>query len=377
MHLQQVSITNFRNLQQFSHQFPREVIVLIAPNGTGKTNLLEALHYLSTGKSPRAEKEHDLVRWNQKMPAFARLHGTVTTENPTEITITLEQKDDASKRITKKVLVNDTPRRATFLSSVYPSLFFTPDTLTIIAGSPEKRRSFFNQICGLFDQQYSHWFTQYTKVVQQRNRLLQQAREQGKPVSKELMLPWNTQLIEYGAHLLEVRNSITSQVNTFLDRLSPQLHQHDQKQHLVYQPNIPNIDWTSNETIKNAYATAIEHAAEKEYLVATTLKGPHRDDWLIYLNTMLLKTFGSRGQQRMGSIALLMSSFLLLSDQLQKKPVLLLDDLFSELDEKHSELLLTFLDQQHSQIFLSATSESVFHSSLPANSTIINLQGLL
>ena len=376
MHIRSLSARHFRNLSQISLQFANDLFVLIAPNGTGKTNVLEAIHLLSTGRSIRAEKEADLLEWRQAEPQFARVDGLIDDgEQEHNITIKLQSIPNRT-RIKKTITVDDVNKRSTELPSIFPTLFFTPDTLRVIAGSPSRRREFFDQVCSVYSPQYAPALRHYSRALQHRNSIL---REQKHADSMYALLePWDDQLARYGAIVIATRQLVTNHCMTVLSTLAPVLHREKQQQTLTYIAHLLNMEESvEQKEIITILLSALKSHRQRDCLLGSTSIGPHRDDWESMLGTFSLRSFGSRGQQRMGSIALLISCHQTISDQLGKPPVLLLDDLFSELDSEHSNLLFTYLSQKKSQTFISATDTAHVPPLVQKQGTVLDIEQIL
>ncbi|GEM_PF-1131491 len=370
MHIRTITLRNFRNIAQLSLPFSAGVSAIIAPNGTGKTNIIEAISFLSRGKTDRGERESDLFPWDQPHPRFCRIEGTILAQNneSSRIQVTLRE---GIHRAEKSILFDDVKKRACEMPQYFPALFFSPETLQVVAGSPSRRREFFDHVLPLFDKRYRPTLQKYTKAIQQRNRLLQEPH-----CTPQALAPWDEQVALAGSCITVLRNSITQRCQEFFTTISKLLHSSVNTQHIFYKSSVATEDYRE---------VSIQEKIRKELLIAyprdratgMTHIGPHRDDWEFFLGEMNLKTFGSRGQQRMGSIALLMSTFLLLCEILETKPVLLLDDLFSELDSDHSEKLFQFLASHCGQCLLTATDLALTHPKLAKTADMINLQQCL
>ncbi|KKP69807.1 MAG: replication and repair protein RecF protein [candidate division CPR3 bacterium GW2011_GWE2_35_7] len=327
MRLNKVLLSNFRNFKKESFDFQHTTIIL-ADNTHGKTNLLEAIFYLSTGKSFRAENEIDVINYDKD---FASIEGEVeNTEGKEKLRVFISGQEHQRKQLR----VNGINRMISNFSGRFRSVIFTPENFNILQGSPEIRRRYLDNILIQIDREYVRNLSQYRKVVYQRNRLLESIRERK---SKENELDyWNEKLLELGRFIQERRFQLISFLNDELLKYSF-LYRSKKQITLVYKNNL-----VSEERL-------FSHA-QKEIAAGLTLIGPHRDEMLVFLDGKKIESFGSRGEQRLGILSLSLSAIDFIEYCVKERPILLLDDIFSELDSYHKSSVQDILEKQQSII---------------------------
>lgn len=322
-----LTLSNFRNFNKKELVFSQGINVINAENACGKTNILEAIVFLSTGKSFKARKEEECIKYDENLPAQAGI-ARITTEG-LEVVITKDVPDWPKKRL----LINGVPKRLIDFVGNIKTVLFAPQDLELVTDSPSIRRNFLDTVLSQIDREYRRSIGSYEKGVRQRNKLLLRIREEG--ISRSNLLFWDQLLIKNGNYISQERENFIDFVN---DRGNC---------NLKYDPSA--ISEKRLEQYKN-----------EEIASATTLVGPHRDDFIFQTHSSpstvdrSLASFGSRGQQRMqilylklAELAFIEKSTRLSQDSAEVKPILLLDDIFSELDHSHRETVMqTFNDHQ-------------------------------
>ena len=327
MFLKSISLQNFRSYKKGEFSFSQNTTLVVGPNTSGKTNLIEAIYLLSTGESFRVEKDESMVKFGEKL---ARVTGA-TEENELEAVVT--NKDFGNGRSVKKYLVNGvSKRRADFMGHL-PCVLFSPIDLEIITASPGLRRKFLDHILTETDRDYRFLLTAYEKALRLRNAILHNIKETGVRKEKELEY-WDELLIKNGKVITKKREDLIGYFNTARKDVFDFVIFYDKS-------------FISKERLLQ-YKDA-------EVGAGVTLVGPHRDDFFVSMFDDTLKTthdmrfFGSRGQQR---LAVLQLKILELSLVKQKVGdcLLVLDDIFSELDSGHIDLVLEMILSQQTII---------------------------
>lgn len=309
--IREIKLTNFRNFENKSLNFANDITVIVGPNGAGKTNILESLFLLSTGKSFKAKLEIEMIKYDQEL---AKIKG-----DSLEVMIT--KGDNGWPK--KKLLVNGVPKRLIDFAGNFKTVLFGPWDMDLVTESPSIRRKFLDSVLSQVDREYRRSVLSYEKGLRQRNRLLWQIRESG--VSRSQLLFWNQLLIKNGDYISQRRREFIDFANT------------DLKYQLEYDPSA--ISESRLEQYKN-----------EEIAAATTLVGPHRDDFSFVFVNRNLAAYGSRGEQRMGVLWLKMSELNFIENKTSERPTLLLDDIYSELDHEHRDLVLKIADKQQTII---------------------------
>jgi DNA replication and repair protein RecF len=294
-------LNNFRNFGKQSFEFGEGINIINAPNASGKTNILEAIFMLSLGKSFKTRKIDECIKYGEQI-------GRVSTDG-LEVVIT----KDVAGWPKKRLLVNGVPRRLVDFAGNIKTVLFAPQDLELITDGPSLRRNFLDNVLCITDREYRRSLLSYEKGVRQRNRLLMQIRDNG--ASRSGLYFWNQLLIKNGDIISRSRRNLIEYINNL------------QKCNLEYDPS------SITETRLEQYKTA-------EVASATTLVGPHRDDFLFLKDGRNIASFGSRGQQRMEVLYLKLAELSYIEEKTNVKPILLLDDIFSELDHRHREIVM-------------------------------------
>ena len=349
MHLTKLSLQNFRNFKRREINFGEGVNIILGPNASGKTNILESLYLFSTGKSFKANRDAEMIFYNADV-AHATCYlpettlGVVLTDGEIVVGETLVQK---SQR--KKLLVNDVPKRLIDFAGNLKTVLFGPWDMDLLVGSPSNRRRYLDHALAQIDREYRRAMLVYEKGLRQRNRLLWKIREampagrQGEANRNQLLF-WDELLIKNGDY-------ISGQREKFIDFLN----------------NCGNEYRVTYDKSGISESRLLQYARE-EVASATTLVGPHRDNFTAIQNKRDLAVYGSRGEQRMGILWLKLSEIAFVEQMSGEKPVLLLDDIFSELDHQHRKVVSANLTGFQSII---TTADEHYLDELPKGNMII------
>ncbi len=370
MHITSLNLYEFRNYQRLTLQLSPGITLLYGPNASGKTSLLEALFYLATTRSPRTSTDRELVHWDAPdeagTPPFARLVASVERaagNTQLDVVIQLRGAADDSPRARaqattqKRVRINRKPVRSLDLLGNLRVVLFTPADVTLVTGAPAERRRYLDITLSQIDGTYVRTLARYNKLVQQRNSLLRAWRDQRRPlraVDDELAY-WDKELAHAGGYLLAERLRAVDDLNALAGPLFHNITGSDKPLGITYQASIATAQATTAADLEHLLAHSLRQARRDELQRGQTLLGPHRDDILFTVNTIDLGTYGSRGQQRSVALALKLAEARLMQQRTGEPPVLLLDDLLSELDIQHRTHLLRAIRQPAQQMFLTAT----------------------
>jgi DNA replication and repair protein RecF len=351
MILQNIALQNFRSYTKSAFSFSPETTFIVGENTAGKSNIIEAIYFLSSGKSFRAEKELQLVRSGTEV---GRVKGHVSGDDTLvlEAVFAFLPSHSGEPYFQKRYLVNEIPRRRLDFAGNLPSVLFTPEDLEIIIASPSIRRSFLDSVLEQVDREYRLALNAYTKAVRQRNALLEMARETGRR-NEEQFSYWDELLITNGQIVTQKRETFITFLNTSEKVLMPfQVHY--------------DASRMSHERLAQY--------REAEVGSAMTLVGPHRDDFFVTIpvgkEEKDVRSFGSRGQQRLVVLQLKLLQITFMEERLGSRPLLLLDDIFSELDNSHISHVLGLIGQQ--QTILTTTHEE-FLDATKKNTEVITL----
>ncbi len=321
MIIKSIELSHFRNYNILSMPLDRETNILYGDNAQGKTNVLEALYLCSTTKSHKGSKDKELIKLDKD-----EAHIRMTIEkNKMFHTIDMHLKKNKSKGIA----IDGVPiRKSSELIGLVNIVFFSPEDLSIIKNGPSERRRFIDmELCQL-DKIYLHNLIKYNKVINQRNNLLKQI-----PHNQQLIDTleiWNAQLLQYGNFIIERRKAFVDEMNEIIAPIHSRLSGGKENLTIQYAPNVK----------KEFFSQKLEQSMEKDILQKTTLVGPHRDDICFMIGNIDIRKFGSQGQQRTAALSLKLAEIELLKKTVKDNPILLLDDVLSELDRNRQNYLL-------------------------------------
>lgn len=331
-----LKLKDFRNHQRKDIVFEDNITWITGENGWGKTNILESIYLLATGKSNRASKTEEMIRWGS---------GVASVEGGFEIFTSLVEKSDQEclqviltkgeiegKKMPIKLLkVNGIGRQLRKFVGNLPAVWFGPEDLDIVTGSASLRRKFMDQVGELIDSEYARALNDYQKALKRRNQLLDLLRE-GK-VDRSVFSYYDSILVKAGKYIQFKRRELVDYLNKWFEESSDFCNMH-----LEY-------DWS-----EISYER-LEKYQVQETAIGQTMVGPQRDDLIVKMelktgNWHRIDVFGSRGQQRMGVLGLKIAELEFVSRLKEKRPILLLDDVLSELDERHQNIVAQQMRQQ-------------------------------
>lgn len=367
-HLSKLRITNFRNLLDIELNLAQGLTVFHGNNGEGKTSLLEAIYYLSVGRSFKAENEREVV--NQAIALSGGqcvVHGEAVKEDREYQIILLiqsylrqtEKSYASSYLIKKQIRINKIAKSASDLFGTICAVIFHADDIRLIDGSPNGRRRFLDILISQCDKTYLASLRRYQKVLQQRNRLLKSLREN--KANKTELIYWDGMLIEDAYVINNTRQRVMTEIDGLLEmhfgQLSGAQHAVDislRSANTQHQDKGQFTHWMTGELRDNFFA---------ELKSGTSLIGPHRDDFHILVDGFDVGRFGSRGEKKLLALSLKMSEASFISAQRNDDPIILLDDVLSELDESKRDCVLSMASLYRQSLI--TTTDSNLISSVP------------
>jgi DNA replication and repair protein RecF len=378
MHVFNLSLRDFRNYDRLDLQLEPGTTLFYGPNAAGKTTILEALFYLATTRSPRAGADRELVRWDAAgdigVAPFARLlcevrraDGKVRLEVVVQRRI--EENGQLASTSVKTVRVDRKAVRALDLVGNLRVVLFTPADLALVTGAPSERRRYLDVTLSQLDGRYVRTLSHYQKVVQQRNSLLRSWREGRRPVrgANDELAFWDRELALSGAYVLRERLAAVAELNGLAGPIFCQVTAGAHPLVTTYQSSVAGLTGTPDDrTIEQAFLAQLLRLRDDEIGRGQTLIGPHRDDLELTMNGVSVGTYGSRGQQRSATLALKLGEAELMRARTGEAPVLLLDDLLSELDAERRAHLLTVIAREDQQTLLTATGMEDFDAAFLA-----------
>ncbi len=333
-----IRLQNFRSYKDDSFELSPGVNIIVGPNASGKTNLLEAVLVLSIGKSYR-NRDQALVHFGKP---WARLDAHTPKG---QRTVKLEA--GPNDQIKKSYQFDDKPYQRLNLDRTLPVVLFEPNDLRLVNGEPGIRRDFLDDLAEQIKAGYADTRRRYRRALSQRNSLL----KHGRPSSNSQLFAWNIRLSELGGQIAGARQDLLENINKRIAKIYSNLAGHKTKLELSYQSTV-NVQNYSSSLLKK-----LEQSEELDYLRGFTAHGPHRDELAIEIGGKSAGDAASRGEVRTFVLALKIIELMLLEETRQTKPILLLDDVFSELDGRRRKALTEFL--QPYQTFITTTDADV------------------
>jgi DNA replication and repair protein RecF len=393
MFLKDIALRNFRNYRSARFDFSPQTTLVVGPNAVGKTNLLEAIYYLATGKSFRAGYDREVIRRSEGFSHLAgvlgRRGGVPHLRGGSEcgLDIQILANENGENTSSKRFKINGVKKRLADFAGNLRAVYFGPEEILLVTGSPSRRRKYMDSVLCQVDREYARALSEYEKVLRQRNRLLLMLREKGVRGIKgvnEQMGYWDERLVSLGSVLTKKRQDMFKTINNQLSTISNLLF-------LGYQPRV----------VGRAF---LEENYDREIAAGMTLWGPHRDDFKFLSSsaaplgprelhsidvpladpsvanassdtprrTRDLSIYGSRGEQRLAVLHLKLAELEFITARTDERPILLLDDIFSELDDDNCQQVLSLLNQQ--QTIITSTSAEVVNSKLKIQMSKIHLK---
>lgn len=321
MIIKSLELMNFRNYEFLDLKFNEGTNILYGDNAQGKTNVLEAIYISATTKSHKGSKDRDIVNFNEEESHIR----TYLEKEGNQYKVDMHLRKNKSKGI---AIDGQKIKRAADLLGLLNVVFFSPEDLSIIKNGPAERRRFIDmELCQL-DNFYLYNLNHYNKIVNQRNKLLKDM--YFNPQLKETLNIWDSQLISFGSKIIERRRIFVNQLNEIIYDIHKKLSGDKEELFIKYEPDVE---------IEN-FEKAINSSQERDIKLKQTSVGPHRDDFCFMIGNIDIRKFGSQGQQRTAALSLKLSEIEIVKKITKDNPVLLLDDVLSELDSNRQNHLL-------------------------------------
>ena len=363
MYLSKIELTNYRNYSKLKVKLDPNINIFIGNNAQGKTNILESIYVLALTKSHRYGVENNLIR---KEMLACRIKGTIKEEKKIkDLQFVLTNKSE------KKVMVNDkeVKKISDYIFNM-KVIMFCPDDLEMIKGSPANRRNVFNVEISQFSKEYIQCYNEYNKLLKTRNEYLKQLQS----ISKDDMYfeILTSSLVDRAVFIYQARNDFLNYINQNIGDIFYHITM-KKGLRVEYQPNIPLNSFDAQE-IKKVLTKKLQDNYQREVLQGTTLYGPHRDDFAFFLDNNDLKIFGSQGQSRLAVITFKLSEIALFQEKTKTTPILLLDDIFSEIDRKKKNRLLRYI-QNGIQTIITTTDLKDINARIIKDAKIFDVAG--
>ncbi|MED4311945.1 DNA replication/repair protein RecF [Heyndrickxia coagulans] len=355
MYLQELELHNYRNYETLTIPFENKVNVILGENAQGKTNLMEAIYVLALAKSHRTSNDKELIRWDAEYAKIeGRLHKTHGTV-PLELTISKKGKKAKYNHIEQKKL-------SRYIGNMNV-VMFAPEDLNLVKGSPQVRRRFIDMEIGQISPVYLYDMSRFQKILQQRNHYLKQL-QMKKQTDRTMLDILTEQLIEQAAKIVMRRFEFVRMLEEWARPIHHSISRGLEQLEIQYKPSVnvsEELDWSK---MIKSYENKFAEIREREIDRGVTMAGPHRDDLAFAVNGRDVHTFGSQGQQRTAALSVKLAEIELIYSEIREYPILLLDDVLSELDDYRQSHLLNAI-QGRVQTFVTTTSvDGVDHQTL-------------
>lgn len=340
MHIENLSLINFKNYDELSLKFSKNINCLVGPNGSGKTNILDAIHYLSLTKSAFNSLDSQNIKTAEK---FFTVKGSFFRgDNKFEILCSLQQGVKKVLKIDKKEYLKLSEHVGKF-----PIVLIEPNDTDLIRGASELRRKFFDAIISQMDAAYLNNLISYGANLKQRNALLKKF-ARSNSVDDDLLEPYNVRLINLGKSINASRLEFIELFSEIFSKKYAEVAELNEKVHLNYSSEFNDLD----------FETKFRKSLQKELMLERTSMGVHKDDYHFTIHSKPVKKFGSQGQQKSYVVALKLAHFHLVNDKKGFEPILLLDDIFDKLDARRvGNLINMIIKDNFGQIFITDAQE--------------------
>lgn len=321
MIIKSIKLEHFRNYESLDLDFEKGTNILYGDNAQGKTNVLEAIYLSATTKSHKGSKDKEMIHFNEDESHIR----TILDKEGMEYRVDMHLRRSKSKGI---AIGGQPIKKAADLIGLLNVVFFSPEDLSIIKNGPSERRKFVDMELFQIDKYYLYNLNQYNKIINQRNKLLKDFYFHSD--LNETLQVWNMQLVTYGKQIINRREKFVEQLGEIIADIHRNLSGDKENLEILYEPNVNEDEFESKLRVYQ----------EKDIKLKMTSVGPHRDDFCFMVNGVDIRKYGSQGQQRTAALSLKLAEIELLKKMTGDKPILLLDDVLSELDSHRQNYLL-------------------------------------
>ena len=339
MLIKKIKLQDFRNYEELELDFNNNVNLILGQNAQGKTNLLESIYVTSIGKSFRTSRDNEMIRFGSE---FGKVYvETLKDDFDGSVEIVI----DKNSRKFVKVDGVKIKKTSELLKNVY-IVIFSPEDLKIVKDEPEKRRKFIDrELCQIKPSYYDN-LSNYKKVLLQRNTYLKE-----NYIDQGILDIWDMQLARFGAAIMHQRRNFTEKINKISSGIHSSITEGRENLKIIYAPNIEFRESLKEQ--EEYFYDLLKKSYDNDLRQRTTTKGPHKDDLEFFINDVNVRSFGSQGQQRTAALSLKLAEISIIEEETGEKPILLLDDVMSELDSSRQEFLIKSLADI--QLFVTTT----------------------
>ena len=353
MYIKNIMLANYRNYESLALELSENVNVFIGDNAQGKTNILEAIYYCAFAKSHRTSKDRELINWKNDKAYISLLVGKDRLDKKIDINILRDGKKAIKVNSIKVAKIGE-------LFGTFNVVMFSPEDLKVIKEAPNLRRKLLDMELSQINKKYYFNLVQYNKILNERNILLK-----SKNFNEDVLEVYDIQLVEYADYIISKRLEYINKINFYGKKIHKEITAGKEDIKFKYSCNVDLNNY------KNNYLKRLQDNINRDREKGLTSVGPHRDDFNVFLNDIDAKTFGSQGQQRTAILTMKFSSLKIIKEITGEYPVLLLDDVLSELDVNRKKYILSTI--HGIQTIITCTGIEVINEYLDYNAKIFNV----
>lgn len=331
MYINSLKLVNYRNYDNLLVEFNKKVNLIIGMNGQGKTNIVEAIGFMSIGRSFRTNKDRELIKFSADNLYCACSFTRNNIDKKIEIVVTKDKKGIKVNGVSIKSIQE--------LLGNLNVVIFSPEDLRLVKDGPKERRSFIDKEISQIMPRYYSLLTSYNKILQQRNRILKSYK-----IDKNLLDVYDETISTYASEIYIIRNKFIDKLSKISSKIHKNLTMDKENLTIIYKNQVDLKPGQDASLVKSVLIEKLRESREGDIMTRSTKVGPHKDDMKILINDIDVRMYGSQGQQRTASISLKLSEIDLIKQELGDYPVLILDDVFSELDQSRQKMLVEKLE---------------------------------
>ena len=349
MKVNRLELRNYRNYGELNLTFEDGINIFLGANAQGKTNIAEAIYYASLARSHRTNQDSELISWNANEALIKVVFSRRDVENQLRFNLT--------RGARKKIFLNEAPIKNKELVGTLNTVLFSPEDLFLIKGAPSQRRRFLDGEISQASPAYYSELTKYNRLILQRNNLLKKIRE--RKARRDMVSVWDEQIAESAAKITTKRIEATAKLNMLANLIERRISANVENLAISYEIKGKGAENMTND-LASWYNEMLAKNIDEDILRGATSLGPHHDDLVLEVNGINLRSYGSQGQQRTGVLALKLAELEFIRSETGEYPVLLLDDVMSELDATRRRELMHFISRERIQTIVTATDEAYF-----------------
>lgn len=363
MYIESLYLKSFRNYKETTIEFSKNYNIIYGENAQGKTNIIEAIFLCASGRSHRTSKDSELLNVSSNN-YYIKLDSVKEKEN-----LSIEILHEKERK--KIIKLNEIPlKKMGDLMGNLLAVIFSPEDLSVINEGPSQRRRFIDITLSQIKPSYFYDLQQYNRILLQRNSLLKEIQNNRSLI--DTLDIWNIKIAETAARIIKVRYDFISRLGNTAKSSHSILSSNNENMQILYASSVKADNFSEVDKIKEIFINELNRIRNIEIKRGTTLKGPHRDDYEIYINDMDVKSFASQGQKRTVVLSIKLAELQIIKEETGEYPILLLDDVMSELDYRRREILFDSIN--NIQTFITCTEKDIFNKKEFSNILFVNVK---